>query len=314
MRAYLLVLMLLASAGAASADDVLERGDVLLRLAIEGSFIGPIPPDILFFDGSGAEKQLAFPRVGNVRTVLAPDAARVFVTTESRLIYIVTNGVAAEAIRGLYLQAPGEIVPMRSGDFLVAETRTVHTKPHIVQIDAAGRVVRESSLNDVPNDFSMGWLGVAHMELLADQCTVIWNTGDGGIPRLGDEACRLRRFDVCRGTPLPDLFKLPSDTEPGSIRQLPGGDLLIAAGNNVRRYDLDGTLRATYAVPARVLALTPDASGFWASTDHEVQRIDFAAPALIAARFTTANRGGLSMAVVGEWRAAMQFPRRRAAR
>lgn len=320
MRIHMAVLLvLLALAGTTSAQDVLERGDLMLRMTFEeGGFLGGTPPpDVLeFFDTGGREKQLAFPRLGGVRGVLAPDAARAFVTTTSRVVYVVTDGIAAEPIRGLILQAPGEIVPMRSGDFLVAESGSVHTKPRIVQIDSAGRIVREGSLIHVPNPFgnSSWWLGVAHMELLADQCTIVWNTGDGGLSGLRGEALRVRRFDICRGTALPDLFTLPFDAEPGSLRQLPDGDLLIAAGSNVRRYDLRGTLRATYSVQATVLALTPDASGFWAVHTHEVHRVDFASPDLIAVRFTTEHLGGLGIAVVGEWRAAMQFPRRRVAR
>lgn len=315
MRASSLVFLLLIAFGAA-AGNVLERGDIVLKTGFVGGIIGgTLPPDRLdFYDDGGKAKHLAFPELPAVRAMFAPEPERVLVTTTARAVYVVRNGVTAESIRGLELQSPGEIVPMRSGDLLVAETATVHTRPRIVQIDPAGRIVRDRTLTDVPMEGMATFYGVAHMELLSDQCTVVWNSTDLGFLRLRTESVRVRRYDICTGTTLPDLFSLPWDSEPGSLRQLPGGDLLIASGNDVRRYALDGTLRATYPIPAQAVALTPDATGFWASNRYYVYRVDFASPQLIAAQFPIEGRLGLGIAVVGEWRASMQFPKRRAGR
>jgi|SRR6185436_1288500 len=337
MRASFVVFLLLIAFGAAADDAastedgtqgslthgitlarvVLERGDVVLQTAFNGGgFIDGTPPPerLAFYDDFGTEKKLAFPELTAVRGIFAPEPERVLVTTSSRAVYVVRDGVRAEAIRGLSLQSPGEIVPMRSGDLLIAESFTSHTKPRIVQIDASGRIVRDRTLTDVPAEGMHDYYGVGHMELLADQCTVVWNSADFGLVRLRAQSLRVRRYDICTGTTLPDLLTLPFDSEPGSLRQLPGGDLLIATGNDVRRYDLGGTLRATYPVPATFVALTPDASGFRAANRYYVYHVDFAAPQLIAAQFPIEARLGLGIAVVGEWRSALQFPKRRAGR
>ncbi|HJQ40144.1 MAG TPA: hypothetical protein VKB93_23615 [Thermoanaerobaculia bacterium] len=199
----------------------------------------------------------------------------------------------------------GEIAPMRSGNFLVPE---IHgTK--LIEFNARG-VVTEYAFP-----------GATHIELLADQCTLLYTRGDG------DAA--VHRFDLCARKSLPDFAALQPGQYAGSIRQLPNGDVLVANGNAVLHFTQAGSLLRSYPLPnVTRIALTPDASAFWAAGVYanagELRRVELQSPFLAHEPVPLGNPGSQSiyiqveatdLVVVGEWRAsAAAQPRGRAAR
>lgn len=75
------------------------------------------------------------------------------------------------------------------------------------------------------------------IDLASDQCTLF-------VLDLPD---RLRRFNVCTGTALPD-FPLPAGELYIAIRLLPDGDVLLSRDDGLARFDASGALVRTYAV------------------------------------------------------------------
>jgi hypothetical protein len=304
--------VVLCVAASAQAQSLLARGDVLVQVASpDASVFMTNETALVAYAADGAKKtQLPWEletRVG----LLAPAPDRILVSLEY-FVGLSTDGatISDRLLIDSGMTNLGEIVAMRGGDFLVAERvgRTNRLAPRLVRFNVAGEILRIYELELIPR-WSLS-VGPAHMELLSDQCTLVYTLGDDYDLR------RVMRYDVCAGRPMPDLLMLEGLFQyVGSIRQLPDGDLLIAGGHQVRRYDARGTQVAVYNVPALRIALTPDASGFWAVDRWTLQRIDFARPTVLADRVSLPHLGNVrALAVLGEWRAATNFIKRRPVR
>jgi hypothetical protein len=189
-----------------------------------------------------------------------------------------------------------EIAPMRSGHFLVAEAR-IDRGAKLIEFDTRKKIA------EMPFD------GAAHIELLSDQCTLLYTNGD----------LRVRRMNICTGEAASDFATLLPGEAAGSVRQMPNGHVLVAAGTGIVEFQADGSFW-TYDAFAGVthVALTPDGASFWAGSRN-------AQLWLVDPRTTTAAAVDLSypgplpidvkdLVVVGEWRASMTPARARGAR
>jgi hypothetical protein len=203
----------------------------------------------------------------------------------------------------------GEIAPMRSGNFLVAERSSANAK--LIEFNMRGRVAEYA------------FPGATHIELQNDQCTLLYTRGEN------DAA--VHRFDLCTRKQLSDFAALQPGQYAGSIRQLPNGDVLVANGNAVLHFTQTGSLLRSYPLPnVTHIALTPDASAFWAAGVYEsageLRRVDLQSPFLTHGPVPLGNPGMRSiyvqveatdLVVVGEWRASTPpatQPRSRSAR
>jgi hypothetical protein len=183
-----------------------------------------------------------------------------------------------------------DIAPIRSGNFLASGNGK------LIEFSLQGKV-REY---DVPD--------VEHIELLADQCTLL-HTG-------GNDDAGVHRFNLCTGEAQSDFAALIPGEYAGAIRQLPSGDVLVANGSAILQFDARGSLRSSYQFPGVThLALTADGANFWAAgvyldkadlrlfspVTHESQSIQFGNDEMQTIIVPVSIR---NLAVIGEWRAA----------
>lgn len=314
-----LTVLVLCVAASAQAQSLLARGDVLVQVSEPDASVHMTPSEsaLLAYRTDGTKKTQLPVALETRSALFAPAPDRLLVSQVSSVA--VSNDAATIAARHLAaanVTDLGEIVAMRSGELLVAERngRSAGHPPRLLRFNASGEVLRVYELELIRRGNYYTWsAGPAHMELLSDQCTLVYTLG------FDPDRRRLMRYDVCAGRTMPDLFALPSSYYSGAIRQLPSGDLLIATYGDVRRFGSDGTLRETYPVPAVRLALTADAGGFWAADYWTLHRVDFVRPALIAERIALPLFRGFApevraLAVVDEWRAATRFIKRRPVR
>lgn len=322
------------------AQPVLERGDVLAQSHIFDVLIQiPPPGDTVTIAGpTGAIKSydapLKMPAVFGRNGLLFLNPALAIQWWDQGIQeWRPGIGVSATPLRLAFPQTffrleESELLRTRSGDFLVAEYSRLGAKPRLLRFTLAGDIVRIFEMPDAPlvQTIPLEYDGIAHIELLADQCTLLWS------PRQL-ERHQVRTFDICTGLAKAPFLSTTSSADPREdrvtgIRALPNGDVLIATPVDVRRYDRGGGKLDSYPVPETwfgeqlahdtLLALTPDASGYWAGRNDLVQRFDFASPSVPAATFNACHCGDLfALSVVDEWRAALQplpIPKRRSVR
>jgi hypothetical protein len=187
----------------------------------------------------------------------------------------------------------GEIAPMRNGDYLVPEQSATGAK--LIEFNLQGRVAEYAFPNGA---------GAEHIELLGDQCTLLYGAGN-----------RVARMNLCTGAAMSDFAALPADQMVGSIRQLPNaGDVLVASGSAIVQFSAGGAMLRAYPFDGVTrIALTPDGNGFYAagvSGEKPVLRV-YGAPKDIPIGNPGMNDSATALAaddlvVVGEWRAATQ--------
>lgn len=217
-----------------------------------------------------------------------------------------------------------EIAPMRSGNFLVAQRRTTLDRDaKLIEFNARGKVA-EYRFPTLPDRSANVSLGAMHIELLADQCTVLYTLGADEWT----ETRRVRRMNICTNEPQPDFATLPSGPYAGAIRQLPNGDVLVANGTDVLHFTPEGALRRMDYFPGVThIALTTDGAGFWAAGVHLGQgflrSVDLRSPFAAPTSIQIGNDGFSSvfapvetndLVTVGEWRAGAARAKARAAR
>ena len=195
----------------------------------------------------------------------------------------------------------GEIAPLRGGRFLVAE----QSGAKLIEFDLRGRLA----------DFDLSG-GALHIEALANGCVVLYDTGTDA---------RVRRVNICGGAAADDFVSLPESSVAGAIRQMPGGDVLVAGGNAVFQFTSAGALLRMYPVGGVThIALAPDGATFWAAgVDGDVAFLRHVDPRASGSESIPLGNPGMQsievpqdaseLAVVAEWRAAAQPVRGRAA-
>lgn len=196
-----------------------------------------------------------------------------------------------------------EFALLRSGHFLVAETPN-DRGARLIEFDLNGRIAEQA------------FGGARHIELLADQCTLLYSNDDP----------RVRRFNICTHQQETDFVTLLPDENAGAIRQLPDGDVLVAAGHAVLDFRADGSFWMLYPIAGVThIALTPDGQSFWAAAaqigkpvlEHfdpvaaTEQPIEIGNPEMRPPASATAIT---DLMVAGEWRASMVPARSRGAR
>lgn len=310
----------------AMAQDTLERGDVIVNSPHMAVFSLP-SQEFTVLDGDGHFKRLVTTwnddgpnnPPGPLRhtyyglSAAAPD--RILTSGWDRIIVTADLETIAEMYTVPGPEILGEILPLRSGDFLVFQL----TLPmHLLKFSASGVLLSTFELPPFSN--TQYWEWSARADVLSDQCTVVYH----GLPERdpGADSRRIRTFNICTNRPGDDLFVVPPGAKcVSSIRQIPGGDFLVGVCNAVHRFDRSGNLVATYPVAGDLLALTPDGSGFWTTIYEQpgmlqnLYRIELASPDRVALYTTTwSPNEATALTVVGEWRAALQPARRRAVR
>ena len=296
-----------------SAQPLFERGNVIIHSAWEGCACEPMVSraDVVVLDSDGGHRYFLsgsesyrYPYPALVFGLWVTEPNRILASTYASVVVSPDlHDVMAQYLSDVSQQKlsyMGDILPMRSGDFLSMEALSDNPfSLRLVKFAASGQVL---DVMEVPSNVPQLLMDYTRAELLADQCTVAWK----GRGHTG----RVHAFNICTKQVVPDLVVLPAAVRRmGSIRQLPNGDLLIATSDDVRRYSKSGKEVAVYRVPALLLALTPDASGFWATSasfPYEVYRVDFATPETIAYRKPLNTVRATALAVAGEWRASLQ--------
>lgn len=155
----------------------------------------------------------------------------------------------------------GEIAPMRNGNFLIPELQSPRALgAKLIEFNLHG-IVAEYPFPEVIDVAHDRAIGARHIELLADQCTLLYTTGDED-----PSGNRVRRLNICRRQQEPDFAPLLPGQYAGAIRQLPGGDLLVANGTAILRFSAQGVLVRTYPLNGVThIALTPDGGAVWAA-------------------------------------------------
>jgi hypothetical protein len=195
----------------------------------------------------------------------------------------------------------GEIAPLRGGRFLVAE----QSGAKLIEFDLRGRLA----------DFDLPG-GALHIEALANNCAVLYSTGTDA---------RVRRANICSGAADGDFASLPEGNAAGAIRQLPGGDVLVAGGSAVFHFTSAGALLRMYPMSGVThIALAPDGATFWAAgVDGGSGFLRHVDPRASSSESVPLGNPGMQtievpqdvsdLVVAGEWRAAAQPIRGRAA-
>jgi WD40 repeat protein len=147
-------------------------------------------------------------------------------------------------------------------------------------------------------DPTTGPRGTDWVDLAADQKTIYY-TSEGGT---------IRRFDISTNTQLSDFNAIAAGDEMYALRILADGGVLVAATDNVLRYNAAGVLVQTYTFAHSGtlfgLNLDPDGTTFWTGDlggDNKVFRINIATGAVINSFATNPPNGQLAgLAIFGE--------------
>ena len=127
-----------------------------------------------------------------------------------------------------------EIAPGWPGRYLVAERSNDRARgARLIEFDLHGRIAEYRLPEVVVNDRA---IGAMHIEMLADQCTVLYTTGHDD-----PAGNRVHRFNICSNEPQPDFASLIAGEYAGAIRQLPNGDVLVANGSAILRFTSAGS-------------------------------------------------------------------------
>jgi hypothetical protein len=216
----------------------------------------------------------------------------------------------------------GEIAPLRSGNFLVAErwnTREAGAK--LIEFNLNGKVT-EYLLPTVIDAGKNRALGAAHIEVLADGCTVLYGLGNDH-----PAGARVHRYNLCTRTAEADFADLFPGKYAGAIRQAATGDIFIANGTAVKQFSSQGQQLHDYAFAGVThLALTTDGRAFYAAGVNQTKAVlrlyqadDPTTPMSIqlgndGAQGVFVDVSVNDLVVVSEWRAARPISRIRAVR
>jgi hypothetical protein len=166
------------------------------------------------------------------------------------------NGRARGAVQSIVFAASG-----------AAYAGTIAGTNELLKLDPAGAVIGSYTM---PAAAPVAWL-----DLAADQHTIFYTSEDNLV----------RRYDLATRAPLPTFAELIDGTV-HALRLLPNDQGMLVAGSaGVTRLDMNGQYVTRYWLPERqfyALNITPDARGFWTSTQlGELYRFDIASGAVV---------------------------------
>ena len=316
----------IACAGPLAAFD---RGNVLLENQISPQSIGSTTPSFELWQHIGLPyavgvgspliyKSVPFTGPGHFLAP-APDEI-VFHSDQTVSVWDGVNHLFTEPGKGytdiIHDDAElGEIAPMAMGNFLVPERSTAPPRvPRVIRFNLQGRVA-EYPLPEVFDPVTGRNSGADHIELLSDQCTLLYSAG----------TARVGRLDICTGSAKSDFVTLSAGDAAGAIRQLSGGDILVASGNAILQFTINGSPRRRYPFAGVThIALSTDGTTFWAAgVDASVASLRHFDPAAAGTEGSSVPLGNPEMTsfvvptnvddlvVVGEWRAAAAAQQRR---
>jgi hypothetical protein len=286
--------------------QIANRETLTMAFSVERFVVAP--------DGSSATLLTSFHGAADEPGFFSPGAHQLLFVENNTLMRS-PDGTGRTSIVFSNTAPLSEVAPMLNGNYLVGErSNDPKTGARLIEIDPHGRPVAYYVLP--LEQTSSSAVGAVHFELLEDNCTVLYDTGV-----LHSDWRRVRRFNICTNRAEPDFARVPDAEQTlGSIRQLPGGDVLIAAGD-VFRYSRDGVLRRSYLVRTMFIALTPDGSAFWTTDDggrgreSMLRRISLDDPVTVLS--VPLEQFATGLTVVGEWRASVSpasTPRSRSVR
>ena len=286
----------------------LESGDLLIASRQRPPFDGvPIDSAFAVYGPDGVLKRNLPAEWGFCRGLFVEESrSNIACARSSELITLDANGTLLDELLNGYEHLASVLIT--SDGTIIAAEQTAAVAPRLVVIRPGGAVVEY----ELPPASPVYSLGVMSMDLLPDRCTVVYTIGS----HYAVDFRRVARFDICTGRALPDLFRLPeSAILAGGIRVLPNGEILVATGYDIRRYDSVGQEKGIYYGPAQEIALTPDGGGFWAASGSKLLRFSLASPFSVGAPVTV-QYSIEAIGVVNEFRAAavQAGPRRRTAR
>jgi hypothetical protein len=155
---------------------------------------------------------------------------------------------------------------------------------------------------------------VMSIDVAGDRCTMFYTTG-----------ASVERFDRCRNQPLSTFARVAAS----AVRVLPDGGVLVASGRDLLRYDAAGNVVARFTLTSETesigaISLDTNPSLVWIVTTYNcntgpsrVMQVSVDTGAVTAGPQRASRSGGFTIAVHGEWRAAVDRvvpPRRRAVR
>lgn len=153
-------------------------------------------------------------------------------------------------------------------------------RAYVGQADCTGNTLQFSAAGVLERTFSPQAenRGSAWIDLAADGCTLFYTS----------QGSRVKRFNVCTGTQLPDFNTVPLASTANQLRILSDGGVLVATNNAIVRLNASGTLVQTYSVAGEPLlwygvALVGD-NTFWASNygSSNVYRFNISSGAVLA--------------------------------
>jgi hypothetical protein len=186
------------------------------------------------------------------------------------------------------------------------------TSARVFKLDPSGETIASFT---VPSDRPE--VGVFSMDLAIDQCTLLYAVAGPHV----------KRYDVCRSTPLPDLYDFGPGVFVRMMRSLPDGTLLVAASGRIVRLSPAGEVIKTYGEnvgnPWVSLSMVPGEASFWAGGSFaggsQITKFELTSGAVLVGPLPTPvpSRPVFSVPpefvlVVGEHRAAQSTTRRRA--
>jgi hypothetical protein len=326
MRARLAVPALLAAILAAAPLLAFDRGEVLLENRTQPAKQTPTDSyDLWQYSGGSYALLTAWALID--KPVPYTGAGHFLVPQANQIIFhsgqtvSVWDGVIhrfTETVKGYTdifhdTTELSEFAPMRNGDFLVAERwNDLAHGASLIEFNFKG-TVRSYRFPEVIDSVNQRALGARHIELLADNCTLLYTLGNDDA-----NGNRVRRMNLCSGLPQTDFATLPAGQYAGAIRQLPNGNVLVADGTAVLQFSSEGSLIRTYQFPGVTsLALSVDGRTFWAAAvDQEQAALKHFDPSVVdgaAVSVGLGNPGSQSstvpldvsdLVVVDEWRAS----------
>jgi hypothetical protein len=183
--------------------------------------------------------------------------------------------------------------------FIVSGDLIVEFSAAFGRLDANGRLIRTIALPT--GAFVFGF------DVDRDQCTVVFST-----------LRTLETMNICSADPKTTVLPLLPPSDFFGVRFLPNGNILAGSRGLVYELDRRGAVVrrfVTWYQDFGEVAIDPDEKSFWTTAGNRLLRVDLITGAVAGSiSLRNAAYGARSMAVRGEWRAAMNpLPRRRSA-
>ena len=223
-----------------------------------------------------------------------------------------TTGMAFDTANILYVTnfSANSVSKFDKFGNLIGLIGTGYSTPESIVFDNASNFYVGNLNNGIRKyDYNGNFLGTSYsgrvdfMDLQADQCTMLRDT----------EGNFIARHDVCTNSPLTD-FATSISGQAFALRILTNGDVLLADGGDIKRFNSAGTQVQSYDATGEnswfALNLDPDGQTFWSAdfSSANVYRFNISTGAVVSS-FNTGTGGStvFGLAVQGEITVATQL-------